>query len=207
MTATSLAAQRDAATTNGLITAPAPDLCVLSVPSDLHIIRWQLLLLPQLWGFWPFSCRDASDALTLLVCHHNLEASSLSVVHYNGTMDSCTTKHNTHALLHALVVAFPPRLTTITADMTYPPKGEVRSRVCYAAEWEEWLTGVTTVIQRDLEITGNHQGSVTGEGCPQASTPSPTVDGKWSLCLLKHASWLFTCQILTWQMLSAALLY
>lgn len=34
-------------------------------------------------------------------------------------------------------------------------------------------SGFTTVIERDVEITRNHQGGVTGEGRPQA-----TVNGK-----------------------------
>lgn len=85
----------------------APDLCVLSLTSDLRIVRWQRLLLPsQPWEIQAFPCRDC-EVLALLVCHHNLEASSLSIGLYGAVMVMCATKHNTYTLLHTLVVAFP----------------------------------------------------------------------------------------------------
>ncbi len=46
----------------------APDPCVLSVSSDLHIICWQLLLPPsRLWGFNPFPAETVMHSLSLLV--------------------------------------------------------------------------------------------------------------------------------------------
>lgn len=50
--------------------------------------------------------------------------------------------------------------------MTYPPEGEVF--VMQPSERGDSLA-VTTVIQRDPEITRSHGGGVRGERCPQAS--------------------------------------
>lgn len=161
MTATSFAAQRDIAT-NESIDHRAPDLCVLSASSDLHIIRWQLL---QLWGF---------QRRSVCVSPHWWGFLSLWVYRSCGrAADTHATEHS-HTLLHTLFAAFSPRLATQNW-----PHDTSSQRWGYKPVKKKWLTGVSTVIHMDPEITKNHQRGVTGERCPQALNLPPAVDGKY----------------------------
>lgn len=103
MTATSFAALRDAAMANRSITVllifeSSP--CPLTSRSPSNS---SYRFLHSYVGFWLIPCRD-SDAHTLLVCHHNLEVSSLSVGLCDRAEGVCTAVHN----IHTFVVAFLP---------------------------------------------------------------------------------------------------
>lgn len=141
-------------------------------------------------------CID-DDTLTLCVCVS--PQSERFLLDYVAGRWSCVPQNTTPTHFSTLWSLHFPCPAHNNSQRILSSQGEVKSGFCYPAEWEEWVTGVTTVIQRDPEITRSHWDSVTGEGCPQASAPPPTADGKWSSCRWKDASLFFfyTSQIST----------